>query len=79
MKRIALQIFCVLIFVFLAGCGSSDQPASQTEKSEKTVFDPMVDAMDRAKRIEQLSKDRKQQLDQQLEEDGAPPPRHETQ
>ena len=77
MKNHILPAFCVLAAALMVSCGSSDRPASEAAEPEEGVFDPMVDTLDRAKRVEQFSKDRKQQLDQQLQESEEKPPRNE--
>jgi len=69
MKKLLLPVFCILAFLFVVSCGSSDEPVAPKSEPDETVFDPMLETLDRAKRVEQFSKDRMQQLDQQLEED----------
>jgi hypothetical protein len=61
----------VLIAMVLAGCAeqeSVDSSASEPRPaSEDSVFDPMVQTLDQARGVEQLSADRKRDLDQQIE------------
>jgi len=62
MKRIC--IFLVGLVV-LAGCGGSSEPEPV---ERETVFDPMVEALDKAKAVEGLEEDRKRRIDEQLEQ-----------
>lgn len=57
----------------LAGCSSGD-PESGTQSDEdtveETVFDPMTGTMDRAREVEELSGNRMDRLNEELEESG---------
>ena len=61
--------------VLLAGCGdagtttsAASQDTQVDEEPAPTVFDPMVDTMDRARGVEDLSANRMDELNRQLEE-----------
>ena len=52
---------CILL---IAGCGGGDQEA----EPEETVFDPLVETLDRAGAVDELARDRRQQLDSAVDE-----------
>ena len=54
----------LVLTVVLANCGGNE--SAETSRDD-TVFDPMVQTMDQAKGVEQLSADRKRELDQGIE------------
>lgn len=54
----------LILTVVLASCGGNE--SAETSRDD-TVFDPMVQTMDQAKGVEQLSADRKRELDQGIE------------
>jgi len=56
--------------VLMTGCSSEQQDAANDEvlTEEEGVFDPMVGTLDRAAEVDELSKGRMDQLDEQLEE-----------
>jgi hypothetical protein len=61
--------------VLLASCGDAStttsaggQDAAVDEELAPTVFDPMVGTMDRARGVEDLSNNRMDELNRQLEE-----------
>ncbi len=66
MKLTQLIFFIVLAgFIGLAGCnGSEPEPA---EAEPETVFDPLVEALDKAKATQDLEQDRKRRIDAQLD------------
>ncbi len=65
---VALGTFTLL----LGGCGSAENASTDDEAaapaSKESVFDPMTDTIDRAKAVEDISLQRKEELDQQLRE-----------
>ena len=64
MKLTQLIFFIVLAgFIGLAGCNGSEPEPAEPE----TVFDPMVEALDKAKATQDLDKDRKRRIDEQLD------------
>ncbi len=54
----------LILTVVLVSCGGNE---SAEISRDDTVFDPMVQTMDQAKAVEQLSADRKRKLDQGIE------------
>lgn len=52
------------VALLLVGCGGGEPPP------EASAFDPMTETLDRAEAVEDLSLERKQQLDERLREDG---------
>ena len=54
----------LILTVVLVNCGGNE--SAETSR-DGTVFDPMVQTMDQAKGVEQLSADRKRELDQGIE------------
>jgi len=64
MKLTQLIFFIVLAgFIGLAGCNGSEPEPAEPE----TVFDPLVEALDKAKATQDLDKDRKRRIDEQLD------------
>jgi len=61
----------IVMLFLLAGCGGGDSTAIKQNKSDaattESVFDPMVQAIDKAKTVEDLSADRTRELDKELE------------
>ena len=60
MKQICMVFICM---AGLAGCGGSEPAPADPDN----VFDPMVEALDKAKAVEGLEQDRKRRIDEQLE------------
>lgn len=60
MKQICMIIICM---AGLNACGGGDS----TPVEPDTVFDPMVEALDKAKAVEGLDQDRKRRMNEQLE------------
>ncbi len=54
----------VVLALAVAGCGGSE---SEEPEQRDSVFDPMVQTMDRARQVEELNKERKAALDAALE------------
>jgi PBP1b-binding outer membrane lipoprotein LpoB len=70
MKKTKRVILGLAVCAFLAGC-SADQPDAVEEDvaaENEGVFDPMVGTLDRAEAVDDLSSNRMDQLNQQLEE-----------
>ena len=53
--------------MLLAGCGSSTDEEAENVR-EDTVFDPMIDTMNKAEQAGATIEDRGNQIDRQLEE-----------
>ncbi len=81
MTGVTLRLAGLLAGIVLAGCSGSDQTTGKAGEAEgsgvadktgaaagESVFDPMLETIDKAKQVEQLSEDRVRQLNQQLEE-----------
>jgi len=64
-----LQWSClIMVFVFVSGCGPSGSDGAEDSGERETVFDPMVQTLERAESVEAQSQDRKKQLERNLEE-----------
>ena len=50
----------LLLTMLLSACGTD-------QKEEDTVFDPLVDTLDRAEQVDQISKDRLQNLNERID------------
>ena len=61
------MVFALMISV--SGCGSADEEPAERTEAEATVFDDQVEALDKAKQVEELANDRLDQLNSELEED----------
>ena len=61
----------IVMLFLLAGCGGGESTATKQNKSDaattESVFDPMVETIDKAKAVEDLSADRTEKLDKELE------------
>lgn len=77
MIRYIVPVSLSLAVFLIAGCGNDGAaPQSNAEPEDReTVFDPMVENIDRAKEIEELAKQRKAEMDERLKqmESGADP------
>jgi len=60
MKQICMIIICM---AGLTACGGDDSASLESD----TVFDPMVETLDKAKAVEGLGEDRKRRMNEQLE------------
>lgn len=64
---------CALLFVLfsLVGCGenrsTATKPQTPAADTPESVFDPMVQTIDKAKTVEDLSENRTAELDKELE------------
>lgn len=60
----------LMLAMTLGACGgsSSDQDIESEEVEEETVFDPMVDTIDRAHAVEDLAAQRRDDIDKAIEE-----------
>jgi len=61
----------IILLFSLSGCGESESTSTKqngpgTAKTE-SVFDPMVQTIDKAKSVEDLSTNRSEELDKELE------------
>lgn len=64
MKNFAILILSAVLIV---ACGSEDVAKAESPVDKETVFDPMLDTIDRAKEVEALTEQRKGDLDKALE------------
>jgi len=65
-----MHSLCIVLAVLigLAGCNGSEPELTEPETAEpETVFDPLVEALDKAKATQDLDKDRKRRIDEQLD------------
>ncbi len=66
-----MKLFSIALIFLLAGCGSSEDTASKSnetggEASRESVFDPMVESLDKAREVEDVVMQQKQQMDEAL-------------
>jgi hypothetical protein len=57
----------VATFLLLGGCGNGGDSGSEPEAQDESVFDPMVDTIDRAEAIEGIGLERKDQMDELMD------------
>ncbi len=62
-----LLVLVVMIGVY--GCGSDDKGEVKEPTDEATVFDDQTEALEKAKQVEELTNDRMNQLNSELEGD----------
>ena len=60
-------LLALCLLTSLLGCTAPEEPRA-TEEPKETVFDPLTSTLDRARDVDRISRQRKEQLDQQLEE-----------
>jgi len=66
-----MKLFSIAIIFLLAGCGSPEDKSSQStetgdDASVESVFDPMVESLDKAREVEGVVMQQKQQMDEAL-------------
>lgn len=61
-----MKLACLTLvgLIGLAGCGGSEPEPAEPE----TVFDPMVETLDKARAVQDLDQDRKRRIDEQLDQ-----------
>ena len=64
MKLIHITFVALAGLIGLAGCNGSEPESAEPE----TVFDPMVEALDKAEAVQDLDLERKRRIDEQLEQ-----------
>jgi hypothetical protein len=61
-----MKFIAVVLSLVLAGCGSSDDAATEAEDRE-TVFDPMIETLEKAEAVEDLVMQQKKDMDAALD------------
>ena len=62
-----MKFLTVFLCLILFACGSAKEEATEVEDKE-TVFDPLVETIDKAKEVEDVVMQQKQQMDDALRE-----------
>ena len=75
MKILTLIVFCLM----LPGCGNEPADESATHEDEETVFDPLIESVDKAKGVEDTVMQQKEDMDEAMREmeEGAEDPDEE--
>jgi len=68
MKRSVICLLYVLVLSVAGGCGGGDRSAGEKKQPAEGTFDPLVQSIDRAKQVEQITKDRVRQLNERIED-----------
>jgi hypothetical protein len=67
-----MKLLILTMLVFMIGCNGGESEAKKggqvQDARQESVFDPMIQTIDRAKGVEELSMNRKEDLDRQIEE-----------
>ncbi len=68
-----MKVCSIVLFLMLVGCSSPDEAETKTEAENKTavedratVFDPLVQALDKAKAVEDIVMQQKRDMDAAL-------------
>ncbi|MDJ0926464.1 MAG: hypothetical protein QNJ73_02345 [Gammaproteobacteria bacterium] len=59
-----VSLTCLLVLLG-SGCGSGDR--EEPKPLEESVFDPLTSTLDKAEQVDDLNRDRMQQLNDQME------------
>ncbi len=68
--KIIISMVAAVALVALTACGgaSNEEAADENAEAKEGVFDPMVETMDRAREVENLVQQQKQDIDEALEQ-----------
>ena len=68
--KIIISMVAAVALVALIACGgaSNEEAADENAEAKEGVFDPMVETMDRAREVENLVQQQKQDIDEALEQ-----------
>ena len=68
--KIIISMVAAVSLVALIACGgaSNEEAADENAEAKEGVFDPMVETMDRAREVENLVQQKKQDIDEALEQ-----------
>lgn len=66
-----MKNFSIFLLLMLVGCGSSEDAETDTTDATEaqdveTVFDPLIESIDKAKAVEDIVMQQKQQMDEAL-------------
>jgi hypothetical protein len=61
-----MKVLLLVLSLSLAGCGGGGDQAA--EEDEETIFDPLVSTIDKAKAVEEITLQTKDDLDKAIEE-----------
>ena len=66
-----MKCFSIFLLLMLVGCGSSEDTETDTTDATEaqdveTVFDPLLESIDKAKAVEDIVMQQKQQMDEAL-------------
>jgi len=66
-----MKCFSIFLLLMLVGCGSSEDTETDTTDATEaqdveTVFDPLIESIDKAKAVEGIVMQQKQQMDEAL-------------
>ncbi len=64
MKLIHITFIALVALISIAGCNGSEPEPAEPE----TVFDPMVEALEKAEAVQDLDLERKRRIDAELEQ-----------
>jgi hypothetical protein len=63
-----MRIIALTLCLTLLGCGSSSDPETEEVEDKETVFDPLVENLDKANAVEEQIMEQKRQMDKAIAE-----------
>lgn len=68
-----MKVISILLLLLMVACGSSENTGTEATEAEETqdtetVFDPLLETIDKAKAVEDIVMQQKRQMDEALKE-----------
>jgi hypothetical protein len=67
--KVPVKVLIVMVAALMAGCNGEVEPQAEVDAKEaESVFDPMTDQIDKAKKVEAQAMQHKDDIDKALED-----------